>query len=336
MSAKLLLLSTLLFLPFTLLSANEIDIEALAEDQWLQLTSNDFEILTDLDEEDARILMNDLAAYRYFQQEMLGIKLVDGLPRLRVLALESTANFRHLDFPKNWGGVFVNTDDRVYAIANVNNYSSDLNHPSIGRHVLLHEYTHFLSRFSARRRNFPLWFEEGRAEYFGTFRFDGEKIYLGNPLAIAFRSNGLYNRAGQLRIDSEAIFKTKELPLKSERPSDLILIGHFYARAFYIMHYLNSSPELRQAMASYLTAVLSGKSEDEALTVAFNQSWKEFDKQAEKYVTRALTMRVISLKEGKITFPAPEITVNKMDSDRFKQEIQFFIADETRKPASED
>lgn len=305
----------------------EINIDKLAKGNWLQLTSPNFEIITDLKQPKAMQLMEDMEAYRYFQQELFGLKLLEGLPPLRILALGSSSSFKRMDLPRSWAGVFSITEDHYYAIANVDNYSSDLKKPSFGRQVLLHEYTHFLSRFAQNRRSFPLWYEEGKAEYMGTFKFDGDKIYLGNPQAIKFRIQGLYSQSGSMQIKSESVFKTSELPLHSTRMSDLIDVDQFYARAFFIMHYFNSDPALRKSLGLYLGALAAGKSEDEALDYALHISWAQLDKQVENYVVKALMMRVISLTNGNIVFPKPQVAIKKLTVDEFKSEIPFFISD---------
>lgn len=321
-------LSVLLLSIFTSVAVSAAaNIEKLAKGKWLQLTTSDFDIITDLNEKKARLLMNDLEAFKYFQQTLMGVQLIPELGPLRILALGSGSSFKRMDLPKTWAGVFVITEDRFYSIANVDNYSDDLKKPSFGRQVLLHEYTHFLSRFSVNRRSFPLWYEEGKAEYLGTFKFDGEKVYLGNPAAIMFRTYGLYSRAGNLDINVEEVLTTKKLPLRSETIADKAVINRFYARSFFIMHYLNSSPELRKSLALYLGALSAGKTEAESLMLAFNQNFEQFEQSVKEYVLSGLMMRVISLTDGTLSFPVPEIKLTKLEEESFKAQIGYFISE---------
>lgn len=307
------------------LVSHAADLEKLSKGKWLKVTTENFDIITDLNEKKAKSLMRELEAYKHFQQEMIGVKLIDGLGPLRILALSSTSNFKRLDLPKLWAGVFVFENENFYAIANVNGYSDNLNKLNTGRHILFHEYNHFLSKYSVIRKTVPLWYEEGKAEYLATFKFDGHNIYLGNPKAIMFRIQGLYSRTGNLAIDSENIFKTKSIPIRSENPADGILMNRFYGRSFFIVHYINSSLELRKSLASYLNAVNAGTSEEEAIKKSFGQTFDEFDKSVASYVTKSLMMRVISLKEGKIEFPEPEIAITKMTPETFKMEVEYFF-----------
>ncbi|WP_062060097.1 hypothetical protein [Cellvibrio sp. OA-2007] len=321
---RFILLLLAVCLSSTVFAAN---IEKLAKGKWLQLTSDNFQIITDLKEKKARILIDDLEAYRYFLIELMGMQLQPNLDPLQVLALGSGSSFKHMGLPKTWAGVFVIHPDRYYAIANVDNYSDDLKKPSFGRQVLLHEYTHFVQKYSLNRVPHPLWVQEGKAEYLGTFKFDGDKIYLGNPKAIMFRTAGLYSNAGRLQIDAESIMKTKSLPIHSTKISDRVVIDQFYARAFFIMHYINSSPELRQGLDVYLTAVKDGKNEDEALMQAFDRNFAEFEKNVTDYVLNGLWMRVLSPKAGNIIFPVPEVKVTKLDAETFKTKVGYFISE---------
>lgn len=312
----------LLAISYTVSAAN---IEKLAKGKWLHLATNDFEIITDLNEKKARILMNDLEAYHFFLTKMMGTKLQPNIDPLPILALGSSSSFKHMGLPKTWAGVFVIRPDRYYSIANVDNYSDDLKKPSFGRQVLLHEYSHFMQKFSLNRLPYPLWVQEGKAEYLGTFKFDGEKVYLGNPKAIMFRTYGLYSNTGRLNIDVEETLKTKNLPMQSQKMNDQSFVDRFYARSFFIMHYINSTPELRASLVKYLQAVNDGKNEEESLKIGFNQSFAEFEQSVTDYVLNGLYMRVLSLKDGNIEFPIPDVKVTKLDSEAFKSKIGLFL-----------
>lgn len=306
------------------LASHAADFEKLSKENWLRVSTDNFDIITDMNEKKAKSLMTELEAYKYFQQEMIGVKLRDNLGPLRILAISSRSNFKRLDLPKFWAGVFSFSDEKFYAIANVYEYSDNLKKLNYGRHVLLHEYNHFLSKYSATKKLFPMWYEEGKAEYLATFNFDGNNIYLGNPKAILFRTQGLYSKSGRLEIGSEAIFKTKSLPISGSNFKDEMVVDRFYGRSFFIVHYLNSSLDLRKSLSQYLNEINAGTTEDDAMKNAFGQTFDEFDKSVEAYVTSSLMMRVISLKEGKIKFPIPNITLKKMTPEDFKAEASFF------------
>src|SRR5688572_30496216 len=101
------LLVLLLGLLISVSASAAANIEKLAKGNWLQLTTDDFDIITDLDEKKARLLMNDLEAFKYFQQKLIGVQLIPDLGPLRILALGSGSSFKRMDLPSTWAGVFV-------------------------------------------------------------------------------------------------------------------------------------------------------------------------------------------------------------------------------------
>lgn len=301
------------------------DIEKLSDDDWLEIKSANFTVITDLSEEKARHLIEDLEAYRYFSIELTSLDIIPNLAPLTIFAISSNSNFNKLDLPENWAGVFSLDNFGYSAIANVNGYSNTMKSSNFGRQVLFHEYNHFLVRFTENAKHYPMWYDEGMAEYWGTFKFDGEKVYVGDFGSIAFRAYDLMNMGGGIILDSEKLFKTKELPMTSEKNKDQSAVGRFYAQAFFMIHYLYSSNELRAQLNNYIKYLNWGYSEDAAVQKAFQVSYVELDKAAKKYLNSSLKMRVMSMKEGKIAFPKPEYTLNKLNQVSFYAHIAALL-----------
>lgn len=252
---------------------------------------------------------------------MIGVELRPNLKPLPILAISKSSRFKHAGLPKLVQGVFKFDYEKDYysAIANLMGYTGSTKNPGMGRHYFMHEYNHFLSKFSLSSKKVPIWYEEGRAEYLATFKFDGEKIYLGDSQAILNRASSLYAKGVLQNIQSEEILTAKNLPKGNDQVLD------FYARAFFIVHYLNSSIELRKSLAVYLNAVDANVSEADALQKAFGQSFKEFYDSIKRYMLNSMMMRVISVKEGKIEFPEPDIAVSAMTPEAFKAEAAYFF-----------
>ena len=57
---------------FSMLSS-AANIEKLAKRKWIQLTTKDFQIITDLNEKKAQVLIKDIEAYRYFFNQFYGV-----------------------------------------------------------------------------------------------------------------------------------------------------------------------------------------------------------------------------------------------------------------------
>lgn len=172
-----IILTTNIFLFCIVLSANAaINITQMADDNWLLVKSKNFEIITDLNEDKAHHLVDDLESYRYFSIDMMGLGSVDGDKPLKILAVSNNYNFRKLGFTESIAGAFSLGEFGFYAIANVTEYNTNSNNSSFGRQVLLHEYNHFLVHFNGHVMSYPMWYDEGMAEYWGTFKYDGTKL----------------------------------------------------------------------------------------------------------------------------------------------------------------
>ncbi len=320
------LLPLLFILGFHLVSSSvyALEIEKLADDDWLLVKSQNFNIITDLNADKGASLARDLESYRYFTIDLMGLKLLSVTKPLTVVAISSGSNFRRLELPENWAGVF-NLDAEGYvAIANVSNYRTNLKTQTFARQVLFHEYNHFLIRFSERTYNFPTWYDEGMAEYMGTFKFDGEKIYLGDPSAIMGRAADMFNVGGRMVLDVEKLLKTRSLPLQSKKEKDQTDVSRFYAQAFFLIHYLNASVEKRKNLYSYIQYLNDGLSEDQAFSKAFNLSYEELEKQAKKYLSGSLSMRVVSLKNN-IKFPEFEIKASPLSKSEFYSYMAYTL-----------
>ena len=320
------LLSFLFIVGFNFFSSNvnALEIEKLADDDWLLIKSQNFNIITDLNADKGSSLARDLESYRYFTIDLMGLKLLSVTKPLTVLAISSSSNFRRLELPENWAGVF-NLDAEGYvAIANVSNYRTNLKTQTFARQVLFHEYNHFLIRFSEHTYNFPMWYDEGMAEYMGTFKFDGEKIYLGNPSAILGRAMDMFSMGGNMLLDVEKLLKTRSLPMQSKKEKDKSDIGRFYAQAFFLIHYLNSSPELRASLSNYIQYLNDGLLEDQAFSKAFNLTYEDLEKQAKKYLSGSLKMRVMSMKNN-IKFPEFEIDTAPLPKNEFYSYMAYTL-----------
>lgn len=307
----------LLTLTAPALFAAEADIEGLSDDDWLLITSKNFEIVTDLKEEKARHLIEDLEAYRYFSIDMMGLKILANTKPLRVLAIGDTTNFRKLGLPEMMAGVFNLNPLGYSAIANVSEYSVNAKVASFGRQVLFHEYNHFLMRLTINSKNYPMWYSEGMAEYWGTFRFDGQKIYIGDAQSLAFRSMDLFNNVGKMQVDTKKIMATDNLPYSSKKDIDKTSISRFYAQAFFLTHYFHSTAELQAATEKYMEYLGYGYKRDDAFQKAFNTSYEDLDKNLKSYLKNRMVKIVYTLKEGRNKVPDTGVKVTGLNQTSF-------------------
>lgn len=292
------------------------DIDGLFRARWVQAESKHFRVVTDQDAETARLMVNDLEHMRHFSSRALGIDALDTVGPLTVLAIGNGNLFNKLGLPESYGGVFSYDLEGFAAIANVKGYVGDSNTQTFARSVLLHEYHHFLIRMTEWTVAYPMWCDEGLAEYFATFRYDNTSVTVGDIDEDTSRASGLFSASGAISIDTATLFNTTKLDYLKTTRTNKMELNAFYARAGFVIHYFNSSPELRGQLAHYLRLYNLGIGQDRAAQLAFKRSYAELDKDIAKYLLRRMSVRVFKANDGPFKFPPVDIQVQTLDQPR--------------------
>lgn len=152
-------------------------VQAIADENWIEVKSANFNIYSDADEEKVRQLVVELELFR----TVLGIITSTDLMRPDVpLTIIGTADSK--GFAEIYGsgplGVHYCTIYRCMAIA-------DLTEPktiydATGKLVLFHEFVHdFLDVYS--ELNYPNWYHEGLAEYLASMTVKDGVVTVGLP-----------------------------------------------------------------------------------------------------------------------------------------------------------
>lgn len=292
------------------------DIEALLRAKWVQAESPHFRVVTDQKADTARQLVNDLERMRHFSLRARGMDALEGIAPLTVLAIGDPDLFEKAGMPENYGGVFSTSLNGYAAIAKIKGYIGNGDVQTFARAVLLHEYHHFLVRMTPLTQAYPMWYDEGMAEYFSTFRYDNTTVRVGDIDELENRIEGLYSASGNIEIDSATLFNTTKLDYASTTRTNKFKLDEFYARAGFVIHYFNSSPELRAQLAHYVRVYNLGIGQDRAARIAFKRSYAELNKDITQYLARRLSARVFAATDGPFKFPAVEIKVEALDRAR--------------------
>jgi len=305
--------------------AAKLNLERLLKDDWLQVSSENFVVVTDADKKLAKLLVKDLEHFRYFITETLEINLLPTKP-LKIIAISSRRNFKHLDLPELWGGVFYSTIHGDIAVANISGYSKSAKNKSWGNQVLMHEYVHFVTRNTLESFIYPLWYEEGLAEYFASFRIEenGRYVSIGSLDVLGDRLHALQRPGGGKfeLVDVEDLFKTTDIKTNWRRKEKGKTKNRgkkssrkFYARAMLTYHYLTSSPELDSKKTSYLAHINQGKSVDEAFSRSFNMSYAELDDAIYNYVSNDQLKYIrYNTKTKGIDFPEVNPSIERLST----------------------
>jgi len=113
--------------------------------------------------------------------------------------------------------------------------------PGWARHVLYHEGNHLLTQMVEPSFLYPIWLNEGMAEYYGTAEVDEDGDFeLGEPA---------YGRIVSLRRDRDrGEFMSLREVLTTEKPS---FTGRHYAMAWSFVHFLMESDEYARSFRNF-------------------------------------------------------------------------------------
>ena len=292
------------------------NIDALFRAKWVQAESNHFRVVTDQKADTARLLVNDLERMRHFSLRVLGVEALEGGGPLTVLAIGDAELFKKVGMPENFAGVFHISLNGFSAIGNVKGYIGDSDTQTFARTTLLHEYHHFLIRMTQLTMAYPMWCDEGMAEYFSSFRYDNKSVRVGDIDEYENRMSGLFSGGGTITINSAKLFNTTDLDYTNTTWNNKFELHAFYARAGFVINYFNSSLELRVQLANYLRLYNLGIGQDRAAQRAFKRSYAELDKDIAQYLRRNLSARVFTATDGPFKFPPMEIKAEALDQPR--------------------
>jgi hypothetical protein len=286
------------------------DVSDLVDQNWIEIDSPNFRVVTEQPEAVARQMIVDLENLRYISNRVRGTQSLDG-PPLTIVAM-GRSGFATLGLSRNIAGVFSLSRYGYAAIARIEDYATSAATSDVSRATILHEYHHFLMHYSPETTSYPRWYDEGMSEYWSSLVIQDGMAWFGHPVEGSGREAWLVDQMGRVSLDTKWLFNTTSLKFEGTR-GDKIDMARFYARAKYAIHYFNSSPELRKQLAHYLRLHNMGLSEDQAVRFAFKKSYEELDSDMRNYVQRHLTTRGFSTGKDGLALPQVPVKVTKLD-----------------------
>ena len=301
------------------------DLDALYRTSWVQAESKHFRVVTDESADTASKMVADLERMRHFSLRALGVDALETVTPLTVLAMGDAKFFVKVGLSENYDGIFNSSLRGHAAMANVLGYIGGGDTPSGARATLLHEYHHFLVRMTQQTVAYPLWCTEGMAEYFSTMRYNNTSVSVGDLDGLQHRSRGLYGANGSINIDTAKLFNTTKLDFLKTDKSNKEELSKFYSRAGFVIHYFNSSPELRAQLAHYVRLYNLGIGQDRAARLAFKRSYDALDSQITHYVLKRISARVFTTTDGPFMFPPVEIRAGALDQPHVAAALAFVL-----------
>jgi Tfp pilus assembly protein PilF len=200
-----------------------------ASEQWFQVTSPHFTVVTDSSDKQGRHILDQFERMRWLFQTLFPKSKVDPSNPIVVLALRNAKSFQSLE-PAVYlakgqitlGGLFLSARDTNYVLLRLD---AEGDHPFA---VIYHEYTHL--QFKDAAGWMPLWLNEGYAEFIQNTEIRNKEVYLGeaSPEDIFYlRQNRLLPLPVLFKVDHASPYYHEE-----EKASV------FYAESWALVHYL--------------------------------------------------------------------------------------------------
>ena len=286
------------------------------KDQWVRVRSKNFVLVGSAGEKTIRGVAARLEQFRSAIRLILVASVVDSPTPTTVIIFKDDKAYEpfkplYQGRTSDVAGYFQKGEDMNY-ITMSTSFSAE-NRYSIIYHEFGHQLIHSVSD------SFPIWFNEGLAEYYSTFEItnDGKKIWLGRA------------DADHVRLLRTAPLLPLPLMFKAERNSRIYNEtehkGVFYAQSWAFVHYclLAKNRQRRPQLIQFLKLVEEGALDlDEQFKKSFGVDYKAMTKELNSYIQNSkFPAEVLELRD-RLEYEKDMTTEPVSDS-----EVAFYLGD---------
>ncbi|HSK65090.1 MAG TPA: tetratricopeptide repeat protein [Pyrinomonadaceae bacterium] len=242
-----------------------------AKDKWISIRTKNFFMVGNTSEKEIKEVALKLEQFRLVFTVVFPNMVFNTPVPTTVVVFKSQSSFRPFKPGPNTAGYFQAGPDVNYIAL-----ATEFEGQQDAFEVIFHEYTHLLVKNTFE--NAPLWFNEGLAEYYSTFKItDDRKVAIGRAIG---------KHVFLLRDSKMLPLKTLfEVDHQSPHYNETKKQGIFYAQSWALMHYLLIGKADRVAP---LTKFLELRNEDvpvdQAFQQAFGMPFEAMEKDLRNYV----------------------------------------------------
>jgi len=234
---------------------------------WSYAASDHFEVFFSGKEQDAREAVALFERDETFFEHQLKVK-AGWRPRTRVIVFSSPSDYELYKPESNAAAYWLGTPDGDFIVLQSLDETSPID--------AVHELAHMM--VARTGTVYPLWIEEGLAQYYSTLKTFGSKVRLGAELPGALAV--VRGAAGTTSPDR--LFTVTELQPDTAPP----LAGQFYAASWALVHMLLTDGAYRGRAHTFLSAVGGGAAPGDAFTATYGKPAAALNADFRKYISR--------------------------------------------------
>jgi len=269
MRGRPLLITVLLAATFCSSTAHAFGKE-LEERKWLQVRTENFQIYSQLSKRETLELIRHLEIFRQVAAIFTGVGLADSPVPTAIYAVPSGKVSRELSIDSSYAGYFRTGLRRNLIVVRDVPHTDEVA-------TIMHEYVHFLVG-SFGKFNYPMWFNEGFAEYLSSMRVRSDEIIIGGVPPERVYSFRNYRWISMREIISRR--GSDDWPAQRN--------WMFYSEAWALVHFLMNRTEVESRfndqLEEYIGKLDAGGDSIASFEAAFGVSVEKLDRDVQNYL----------------------------------------------------
>lgn len=247
-----------------------------ANDKWTSVRSKNFLLVGNASEKDIRQVAVRLEQFREVFSRLFPTMSVNSTVPTTVIVFKNNESYRPFKPTERTAGYFQAGAEVNYITLRL---VKELGNEQDPFTIIFHEYTHLLVKNTSG--NVPLWFDEGLAEYYSTFRItDDQKVVLGSPIVnhlLLLRERRMLPLRTLFQVDHKS-------PYYNEDDKQSI----FYAESWALIHYLIFGKDGQRItrVGKFLELLSASVPMEQAFQQAFAMSVESMEQELRMYIQR--------------------------------------------------
>jgi hypothetical protein len=265
--------------------------------KWTYASSDHFEVYTTGGDGRAREALASFERVHAFFTDYMNLSPATARPT-RLIVFSGENEFKPYRANAVSRAYYQSAADRDYIVM------SSLDSES--QRVVVHEYVHLLVRHS--NLDYPVWLNEGLAEFFSTIEPQGSKMAVGRVPV---------DRLAYLNTEARLIPLARLLAVEHGDPeyNTSAHAGTFYSESWALVHMLMTDSRYRPHVHAFMDAVGNGADAHAALPSAFGKTLAAVQSDLEGYIRKQTYVYLTApYKEPKISDKAPVRTADAFEA----------------------